>query len=162
MTDRSAISDVFTVADEILKTAKREGLRLTPMQLVKLAYIAHGWSLAIMGRPLFSEPVEAWKYGPVIPALYHATKHHGRNPIPSELIDEEAESPLTERVRSFLEDFVKKYGRLSGVALSSLTHRHGTPWHQVYRKGVGNIPIDDARIAAHYKQKLDEYRNSAS
>lgn len=36
-----------TVADDILKLAKRRGLELTPMQLVKLAYIAYGWYLAI-------------------------------------------------------------------------------------------------------------------
>jgi uncharacterized phage-associated protein len=71
---RSPISTAFTVADEILKIAKRKGLHITPMQLLKLVYIAHGWSLAILGRDLFPDRIEAWKYGPVIPDLYRATR----------------------------------------------------------------------------------------
>jgi uncharacterized phage-associated protein len=76
------------IVDEILKISKKQGFALTPMQLLKLVYIAHGWALMILERDLFADRIEAWKYGPVIPVLYHATKHFGRNPIPLELIDD--------------------------------------------------------------------------
>ena len=71
-----------TVADDILKLAKRRGMVLTPMQLMKLVYIAYGWYLAMHNARLFDDRIEAWKYGPVIPNLYHATKHFGGNIIP--------------------------------------------------------------------------------
>lgn len=74
--------DVLTVADAILKIAKSKGVSLTPMQLMKLVYIAHGWSLGLRGIDLFRNRIEAWQYGPVMPDLYHATKQFGRNPIP--------------------------------------------------------------------------------
>ncbi len=156
------VSNALTIADEILKIAKRKGMDLTPMQLVKLTYIAHGWALAILDRDLFADRIEAWKYGPVIPSVYHATKHWGRSSIPHVFIKENDPSPLGEDVNIFLEDVVSKYGRLSGYALSNLTHREGTPWHQVYQDGVMNLHIDDARIGSHYKKLLDEHRSTAA
>lgn len=158
----SPISNALTVANEILKIAKRQGKSLTPMQLVKLTYIAHGWSLAVLDRDLFADRIEAWKFGPVIPSLYHATKQYGRNPIPPSLIKENEASPFASDVNNFLEDVVQKYGQLSGFALSNLTHQEGSPWHQVYQQGVMGISIDDTRIENHYREKLNEYRSTAA
>ena len=149
---------VLSVADEILKIAKKEGRSLTPMQLVKLVYIAHGWSLAIRGHGLFSDPIEAWKYGPVIPSLYHATKQFGRGAIPFDLIDEDSPSELSDDLRSFLQDVFDKYGDLDGIQLSSLTHRYGTPWHDVYRPYISHIRIPDDLIKQHYSEKLREHK----
>ncbi len=54
---------------------------LTSMQVLKLVYIAHGYAMAYLDRPLIDGRIEAWRYGPVIPALYHALKGHGGDPI---------------------------------------------------------------------------------
>jgi len=154
------ISDALTVANEILKIAKRDGLSLTPMQLVKLTYIAHGWALAVLDRDLFTDRIEAWKYGPVVPNLYRATKHFGRDPIPHAFVDEHTDSPLASDAQELLKEVVSKYGQLSGVKLSNLTHRAGTPWHSVYKPSVMNLEISDDLIRKHYTRKLDEYRKS--
>ena len=37
------------------------------MHAIKLVYLCHGWMLGIYGRSLIGEPVEAWRYGPVVP-----------------------------------------------------------------------------------------------
>lgn len=153
---------VLTIADEILKIAKRQGRSLTPMQLMKLVYIAHGWSLAVMHRDIFSDRIEAWKYGPVIPTLYQATKQFGRNEIPINLIDESSTSAVDDDTFSFLEDVVSKYGHLSGIQLSNLTHMPGTPWHQVYEPNVKNKEITDSLIRSHYVEKLNEYRQQST
>jgi len=152
----------ITVADEFLKIAKRSGQALTPMQLMKLVYIAHGWALAVLGRDLFSNRIEAWKYGPVIPDLYQATKQFGRNEIPLALIDEFAESGIDAPTNAFLEDVFSKYGHLSAIDLSNLTHQSGTPWDQKYEPWARGIEIPDHLIAQHYVEKLNEYRRSAS
>ena len=146
----------ITIADEILKISKAAGRTLTPLQLMKLVYIAHGYSLAY-GRDLFTDRIEAWQYGPVIPDLYRATKHFGRNPIPLEMIDDNPPAVDTE-TKNLLEDVVAKYGKLSGYALSSLTHKSGTPWDRVYRPGIMGIEIPDDLIRDHYKGLLDERR----
>ncbi|WP_366513810.1 type II toxin-antitoxin system antitoxin SocA domain-containing protein [Planktotalea sp.] len=53
------------------------------MKLQKLVYIAYGWHLALSGKKLFTEEIEAWKHGPVVPSLYHEFKHLRENPITS-------------------------------------------------------------------------------
>lgn len=151
---------VIAVADAILKIAKRQGKVLTPLQLMKLAYIAHGWSLGLGRGDLFGERIEAWKYGPVVPDLYHATKHFGRNPIPHSVIDAQP-MPVDWATSQFLDDIVKKYGGMSGTALSALTHKSGTPWDQVYKDGVFGIEIPDSLIQAHYQQLLHDRRRPA-
>ena len=144
----------------MLREAKRAGRALTPMQLIKLTYIAHGWSLAF-GRDLFEDRIEAWKYGPVIPALYQATKHFGRSEIPMSMVGDPDEPVLDETDSSLVKDVYKKYGHLTGVQLSALTHRPGSPWHQVYRDGVMNIEIGDEIIRTHYAALLNDRRSAA-
>lgn len=153
---------VITIADEILKIAKRLGKSLTPLQLMKLVYIAHGWSLALRGADLFPERVEAWKYGPVVPDLYQATKHFGRNSIPLDQVTSEP-SRVDADTLAFLEDVFAKYGHLSGYQLSQLTHKPGTPWQQVYQDGVFGIDIPDDLIRCHYQELRNErQRRTAS
>jgi len=75
------------VARQILWIALNRGKILTPMQLLKLVYISHGWMLAIYNRSLFREPVEAWKYGPVEPLVYNRFKKFGGNQITESVED---------------------------------------------------------------------------
>lgn len=152
---------VTHVADAILKIAKSKGKALTPLQLMKLVYISHGWHWAIKGVDLFPERIEAWKYGPVIPDLYHATKKFGRNPIPLASVGSE-DVWVDIETQKFLADVFDKYGHLSGVSLSALTHKAGSPWYQRYIDGIMGIEIEDSLIRDHYTKLLNEYRHSSS
>ena len=144
---------VLTVADDILKTAKRKGQSFTPMQLVKLVYISYGWHWAMHNTKLFNDRIEAWKYGPVIPNLYRATKRFGRDKIPTNLV---SNSPISnEDMKGFYESIVNNYGKYSGIALSNLTHRQGTPWQKVFQSNLLGIEIPDHLIREHYQQELD-------
>ena len=150
---------VLTVADEILKIAKRAGKALTPLQLMKLTYIAHGWSLGFDRGDLFNNRIEAWKFGPVIPDLYRATKSYGRSPIPLDLVDDKS-SGVDADTREFLEKVFNTYNQYDGIQLSSLTHQSGTPWDTVYMDGVRGVEIPDDLIERHYKRLLNERRNT--
>ena len=46
-----------------------------------LPYISHDYTLALTDQKLFSDSVEAWKYGPVIPNIYQEFKHYGGGEI---------------------------------------------------------------------------------
>ena len=109
------MNDVIDVTDTLLKIAKEHGQKLTPQQLVKLSWFAHGWSLGIRGRGMFHNPIEAWPYGPIIPDLYRATQQWGRNPIASSSIGEVKQTRVAPQDRRFLEHVFELRDRKSVV-----------------------------------------------
>jgi uncharacterized phage-associated protein len=148
------MASVLTVANRLLEIANRKGLTLTPLQLMKLAYMSQGWMLGVTGKRLFSDRIEAWKYGPVIPTLYHRTKQYG-----SESILDQLPAPMGDRIDpdagNLLDAVIDNYGHLSGVALSNLTHRAGSPWSKVWREGRSHIEIKPSVIQEHYERLKD-------
>ena len=143
------------IAHEIVKLgAKQNPPRFfTPMQLLKLVYISHGWMLALYGRPLISDPVEAWMYGPVIPKLYNKIKSYRDQPVKAEALEGSfgsSRAELDKYEEHMIAEAVKKYGHLSGPALSRITHARGTPWSLTYDKTKTKI-ISNDMIADHYQ-----------
>ncbi|MBE2897259.1 DUF4065 domain-containing protein [Pasteurellaceae bacterium HPA106] len=121
----------LAVANYLLDKAKSNKNTLTPMQLIKLAYIAHGWMLGKYGAALLLEPVEAWQYGPVIPSIYQTVKKYRSAPI--EFI--EGYSPyapikFTDHETEIMDTVYDKYAKYDGITLSSATHQPESPWSQ--------------------------------
>ena len=67
---RAPAYDSRRVANEFIRAAAQEGRGLSIMTLLKFVYIAHGWTLALLDRPLITDLAEAWRYGPVVPSVY--------------------------------------------------------------------------------------------
>ncbi|SRR6266536_701619 len=148
--------DARSVANEVLKLAQADGRTLTNMQLQKLVYIAHGYALAILHKPLIKQSVEAWRYGPVVADLYHALREYGSGKVTKPINILPAET-LSETHCALLSEVVKAYGRFTGPQLSTMTHREGTPWRDVYDpNGWGNTVISDDLIERHYMNLLNE------
>lgn len=149
------------VANYFLDKAAEEGRSLTPMQLIKLVYVAHGWHLAVFEKPLISEPVSAWRYGPVIQSLYHQLKQYGRGPITGRASTFEGRTPILDaspESQALLDRVWQIYGRYTGSQLMNLTHTAGTPWWVTWEQNGGksrpHARIDDALILDHFKNKM--------
>jgi uncharacterized phage-associated protein len=111
------------------------GDSLTNLKLQKLVYYAQGFHLAIHGSPLFSERILAWEYGPVVPALYHALKEHGSNPVSSSDLDAFPRAKLDASAKSLLTEINSVYGQFSAVRLMHMTHSE-PPWKETARGSV--------------------------
>lgn len=138
---------------------------ITPMKLVKLVYIAHGWHVGITGNALIDENPEAWKYGPVIPRIYHYFKSFGRNRIKLDDIPENFDDCLPNNIQNFLSKIWEEYGKYSGIELSAKTHQVGTPWYITWHNllemnkrnnglGIISTQIPDNLIKDYYEKKL--------
>lgn len=152
------------IANEFIRRASAEGKLLTQMQLQKLVYIAHGWSLAINGIPLTHDAPEAWEYGPVYKELRKALRHYGRAGVEREIRNDEydigtfADDPeaaacatLTADETAVIDRVYRDYGKFHAFQLSALTHRDGTPWTAIYRDGAGRFDdIPDNMIREHF------------
>ena len=145
----------FAVARFMLDKAIADGVSdLTPMKLLKLVYIAHGWVLCFTDKPLLSEPVEAWKYGPVVPSVYNFFKEYGSSPIPPGSRVALPDPDFDEQTKRVVESVWNAYKGFTGIQLSSMTHQPGTPWYETWNvlggKDCRNLNIDNMRIRDHY------------
>jgi uncharacterized phage-associated protein len=153
--------NAVAVANYFVQRALMDNADMTPIKLVKLTYIAHGWYLAITaGKPLIGEAVVAWRYGPIIQSVYHAFKKYGREQITSlefdycnriATIEDRKAKEILDRVWSVYKDF-------TGPQLSALTHRTGSPWDKVRHLDDGKslviAIISNESIYAFYRTRV--------
>ena len=57
--------DARSVANWFIKRSLESGIEITTLRVMKLVYIAHGYSLGLIGKPLISEVTFTDKYGPI-------------------------------------------------------------------------------------------------
>lgn len=160
----------LAVANYFIKKAQETGLQLTTMKLVKLVYISHGWYYGLTGEQLLTEQVEAWKYGPVIPTIYHEFKKYGNGPVGEMGYVFEGMKTVVpivkdENVISFLDKIWDVYSSYSAMQLSTMTHMEGTPWYKTWHekggKNIHSAPIANDLIESHYKAKAASKNNEA-
>jgi uncharacterized phage-associated protein len=145
----------ITVANKFLELAKRDRVPLTNMQLQKLVYIAHGWNLVLLDKPLFYNNVHAWEWGPVVPKLYKPLSKYKAGYV-TDFLPSKGESIAPDAPElKVIEGVWKAYGKYSGLQLSAITHTEGTPWSEVWKTNRYGI-IPNELIAQHYRQLLDE------
>lgn len=145
------------IANYFLDKASDEGRALTPMQLIKLVYIAHGWHLGYFDKPLIDERIEAWKFGPVISSLYNHLKHFGSGAVVGK-VRAAPWATIDDGVKPLLDRVWEVYKGYSGLQLSAMTHKQGTPWYSAWVERGGHAvmgrPLSDAEIKQHYKDKI--------
>lgn len=123
---------------------------LTNLKLQKMLYFAQVEHLKKYGEPLFDDAIEAWKYGPVIPAVYEWLKGCGAYQITKFDIETSTDA-LDEEITSFLETIWDKYNAYSASGLVNKTHEANSAWAKTYNGGKGNraiIPITDLAASA--------------
>ncbi|BBM89938.1 hypothetical protein COTS27_01656 [Spirochaetota bacterium] len=129
------------------------------LKLNKLVYIAYGWCLVYKIK-LFEETIQAWKFGPVIPSLYHEFKVFGfrvinrlsyfKDPLENEEIYLNIEEDDKDVLEILEQVHIKYNKKFSAVDLVRLTHKAGTPWHKTYKKGAFNLRIKDDDIIEYF------------
>lgn len=125
---------------------------LTPMQLIKLVYVAHGYMLGALGVPLIQESVEAWQYGPVVPSVYRALKNFGSSSVSHVPGAPAHDFSFTDEEKKVMDFVASRYGRYDGITLSSATHRPGTPWDTAWAASGKNAVISNDVIESFYSQ----------
>jgi uncharacterized phage-associated protein len=131
----------FDVADYFLANPdKDEGV--SNLKLQKLCAYAQAFSVALSGKKMFDDPLEAWTHGPVVPRLYEYYRCHGKNPLPTDVLPEEARLPFTDEELFILETVNNFYGRYAAWTLRDMSHNDFPG--DFNSKNV--IPISDIRM----------------
>lgn len=124
----------FDVAEYFLaKMDDAAGDAITNLQLQKLVYYAQGFSLAIIGKPLFEEEFEAWQHGPVITALY--MKYEACGAFGIELPKDFDESKFFAEQKDIMNQVYKAYGQFSAWKLRDMVLEE-LPWKSTPINGI--------------------------
>jgi uncharacterized phage-associated protein len=120
------------------------------MSLQKLMYYVQAFHLARYGEPLFANGFEAWKYGPVLPRIWH---HYKDSPTPLLPQEGDAETRLPSKIEDELRGTVGFFSRMTPFGLSDATHNE-EPWIEA-RSGydahqASSVPIPDNKIREYY------------
>ena len=114
---------------EQMEDISEEEFDITPMKLQKLLYYCQGYSLALTGKPMFEEEIEAWQYGPVVPFVYREYQAYGGRKIPLRVLGDVRD--IDDVAASIARLVVREKGNMSGIALANMTHGEA-PWKDTY------------------------------
>ena len=119
---------------------------LTHMKLQKLVFFADGWNAGFKGSRLLEEAPEVWRYGPVYHSLYNALSGRGNNAVHGLIkatpFTDPVINPGNDDISKLVDWIWGKYGQISAVRLSDMTHAIGTPWHTMAVRHNFKVPFN--------------------
>jgi uncharacterized phage-associated protein len=140
--------DVLELAKYLLFLNKEEAEQaedeaasdIDPMKLQKLLYYCQGYSLGTTGRLLFGDVIEAWKYGPVVRAVYKEYQRYKGSWLPLDLVTTppDVDAYTAGIARAVMRD----KGRYSATALMKMTHSEPA-WKEARQRAAegGDYPF---------------------
>ncbi|EWC59422.1 putative prophage protein (ps3) [Actinokineospora spheciospongiae] len=126
---------------------------MTAMKLQKLVYYSQAWHLVWEEEPLFTDRIEAWANGPVVPTLYQRHRQRWQLTGADDLGGDT--TALTEAQRRTVDVILEHYGSKPANWLSELTHRE-SPWRDARSAAGlsdgerGNAEITHASMYEYY------------
>lgn len=133
----------YDIADYFLAQMDEDaGDLISNLKLQKLVYYAQGFHLALYNKPLFTEKIEAWIHGAVIPDLYHQFKDYGPMPLPRpKNLDF---SIFSDQVKELLDEVYAVYGQYSAWRLREMVHSEA-PWKNAYKRHDDTIANEEMK-----------------
>lgn len=117
--------ETFVIANYFIDKFNSDELELESLKLNKLIYVAHGWHLACFDNGLIDEHAECWKYGPIIPSIYYATKHLKNIYFNLETL---TSYEISVETKELLDKVYLEYKNYSNLEMSSICNKKETVW----------------------------------
>ena len=129
---------VLELAKYIVSKCIGDKCQISNLQLQKILYYIQREFLQKVGRPAFTESIEAWPFGPVVPEVYYYFCGAGAMPI--SLCPEPTKEILSmpEEYIQIIDSIIESKRKLNPWDMVSETHKPGGAWYSVYRGGYGN------------------------
>ncbi len=132
-----------------------DGDNITHTKLQKMLYFAQAHFLGVLDRPLFSNDIYAWTYGPVVEEVYAEYKDKKYELLfpPEDKTNASDFDNISDFDQAVIEGVWDVYGRYSARYLTDLSHEH-KPWKEAYANKNSKI-IPQKRLKSYYSQILD-------
>lgn len=129
--------NAIDVAKYIIWFCKEKGYSISNLKLQKLLYFVQAQFLITVGRPAFSEEIEAWDFGPVVPEVYQYFRMWGSSELPH-FLAANAKSRIYKRDQEIMDEILMECAQYSASFLVDITHNQD-PWHNAYEKYCNNV-----------------------
>ncbi|MFA7244546.1 MAG: type II toxin-antitoxin system antitoxin SocA domain-containing protein [Patescibacteria group bacterium] len=149
------------VAKYFLYRAKEDGDYISPLRIQKLVYYGYVWPLVLNEKKLFSEQLEAWPNGPVVPSLYKELKSYVSSPIDDKYLKIKTPKEFSEFLHlkfdedtlDVLDQVYNQYMTKTPFELVLLTHNEA-PWKKARERmdNGGTNNIFDSDILEYYSK----------
>lgn len=144
--------DALTIARYIINYSNERGYGVTNLKLQKLLYFVQAAFLKIYEQACFTEDMQAWDMGPVVPEVYREFKRYGNRDIPTvteyegigyDFSGEKTpfdDSVISEEHKEIIRFIVELFKDHAAFMLVDITHKQNA-WKKAYRKRQ-NYPLD--------------------
>ncbi|MBL4559673.1 MAG: SocA family protein [Labilibaculum sp.] len=144
---------VLHIANKIIaNTDSEHGELISNLKLQKLLYYMQGFHIAIFGKPLFSENVEAWQYGPVVREMYDHFKNFGAGSIT--LNEDDPVAKLNAEEEELFTEVFLEYNQFSAIKLMNMTHEEH-PWRKTFNENPQGV-ISVELLNGYFKTQIVE------
>lgn len=146
-------NNVLDVCRYVINYSNDENYGISNLKLQKILYFIQAYFLSYTEQkePCFSEKIEAWDFGPVVPKAYHEFKQYGSGDIPKissyiEYEDDDIwnverkafdENCIDKEKREIINQIVDRFSEYTATDLVELTHNQD-PWKNSYEKYMNN------------------------
>lgn len=129
------------IAKYVVNLCTLNGTPVSNLQLQKILYYIQINFFRRKNGVAFSDAIEAWKYGPVVPVVYSEFSRYGAAKI-CKLYDG-IDGIFTPDERMLIDRVVSACTSISPWELVEKSHRIGGPWEKTYEDGRRKeIPVE--------------------
>ena len=140
--------DVRTAAKYLIQRyEQKSGCAMDEMKLHKLLYFTQRESFVLLGKPMFLDKFEAWKYGPVMRCLRKSPCEYQTQSI----------LPVDSEYIPVLEDTLRRYAPMDSWTLSNISHGE-TCWQKAKDKEIGSSPVEIETSDIEYDAQAIKFR----
>ena len=136
-------------AKYIIRWCDKNELRITNLQLQKILFFIQKESIRKRGYGIFSNRIEAWQYGPVVPDVFYQFAGFGAMKLvlyedlfsdvsPKDIIDDKS--------KEIIEEILREYIHVSPWDLVAKSHVSNGAWSNSISMGE-KYPITDQDIS---------------
>ncbi|ACB50453.1 unknown [Crocosphaera subtropica ATCC 51142] len=148
--------DPLEIAKYFIIRAYEDGreYQMTNMKVQKLLYYSQCLHLALYDEPLFSQEIQAWRYGPVCPPAYRFYSEFEAKQLP--IPQQDKLETLTPEKKELLEEVWLYFGEYHAYYLSDMTHLE-FPWKKArkglssYERSTNTIDLKDMKLLGEEK-----------
>ena len=149
---------IVDVAEAVMqKYRKITNEVIDEMKLHKMVYLCQRESYAVLGRPMFAEKMQGWRYGPVSPAVRMSYTEDGMN-CDTKAVGAEAEYIINNVVEQYAPIASWKLSQISHAEISWNRAREGlNPDERGTRELLESDIEEDAKKVRPYDSLYDMY-----